>query len=121
MTGVDSADVATYKSAGKYLSDYTPYLKRGSLKGARIGIARDFTGKDPEVDRVVNEAVATLKKLGAEIVDPIKYPDYLLAGKQSIYNMLVASEFKAQVTEYLKTNFRTTPKRNSAPLAKPMG
>lgn len=110
MTGVDPADAATYKSAGKYLSDYTPYLKRGSLKGARIGIARDFTGKDPEVDRVVNEAVATLKKLGAEVVDPIKYPDYLLAGKQSIYNMLVASEFKAQVTEYLKTTKPGYPK-----------
>jgi len=110
MTGVDPADAATYKSAGKFLTDYTPYLKRGSLKGARIGIARDFTGKDAEVDRVVNAAIATLKELGAEVVDPIKYPDYLIAGKQSIYNMLVASEFKAQVTEYLKTTKSGYPK-----------
>ncbi len=110
MTGVDPADPATLKSAGKFHSDYTPFLKRGALKGARIGIARDFTGKDAEVDRVVNEAVATLKKLGAVVVDPIKYPDYLIAGKQSVYNMLVASEFKAQVTEYLKTTKPGYPK-----------
>jgi amidase len=110
MTGVDTADNATYKSAGKFLTDYTPYLKRGSLKGARIGIARDFMGKDAEVDRIVNAAIEQLKALGAEIIDPIKYPDYLLAGKQSIYNMLVASEFKAQVTQYLKTTKPQYPK-----------
>ena len=60
MTGVDAADEATAPSKGNFKTDYTPYLKLGSLKGARIGVARDFTGKDPEVDRVVNETVVTL-------------------------------------------------------------
>ena len=110
MTGVDKADQATAASKGKFETDYTKFLKTGSLKGARIGIARDFTGKDPEVDRVVNETVATLKKLGATVIDPIKYPDYLIQGKQSVYNMLVMAEFKAQVTEYLKTTKPGYPK-----------
>jgi amidase len=110
MTGVDAADAATKKSEGKFEKDYTKYLKTGALKGARIGVARDFTGKDPEVDRIFNEAIETLKKLGAEIVDPVKYPDYLLAAKQPIYNLLVSSEFKAQVTEYLKTTKPGYPK-----------
>ena len=110
MTGVDPADQATAASAGKFEKDYTKFLKVGSLKGARIGIARDFTGKDPEVDRVVNETVATLEKLGAVVVDPIKYPEYLIQAKQPIYNLLVAAEFKAQVTEYLKTTKAGYPK-----------
>ena len=110
MTGVDKADEATTASKGHFETDYTKFLKIGSLKGARIGIARDFTGKDPEVDRIVNEAVATLTKLGATVSDPVKYPDYLIQGKQSIYNMLVAAEFKAQVTEYLKTTKPGFPK-----------
>ena len=103
MTGVDPADDATQKSIGKFETDYVKYLKPGALKGARIGIARDFTGKDPGTDKVVNDAVATLKKLGAVVVDPIKYPDYLLDAKAGVYNLLVASEFKAQITDYLKT------------------
>jgi len=110
MTGVDSADPATAPSAGNFKKDYTQFLKTGSLKGARIGIARDFTGKDPEVDRIVNETVATLQKLGAVVIDPIKYPEYLIQAKQPIYNMLVAAEFKAQVTEYLKTTKPGYPK-----------
>src|SRR5712671_2227398 len=46
MTGVDPADDATQKSAGRFERDYTKYLKTGALTGARIGIARDFMGKD---------------------------------------------------------------------------
>ena len=45
-------------------------------------------GKDAGTDRVVEEAIATLKKLGAVIVDPIKYPEYLLRSKQALYNMI---------------------------------
>jgi amidase len=110
MTGVDAADSATAASAGKFETDYTKYLKVGSLKGARIGIARDFTGKDPEVDRVVEASIATLKQLGAVVVDPIKYPDYLIQAKQPIYNLLVSSEFKAQITDYLQTTKAGYPK-----------
>jgi len=103
MTGIDPADAATKKSAGKFEKDYTKFLKAGSLKGARIGIARDFTGKDPEVDRVVNEAIATLKKLGAVVVDPVLYPDYLLQSKRALMATISQAEFKAQIADYLKT------------------
>ena len=110
MTGVDPADAATRKSDGKFATDYTQFLKIGSLKGARIGIARDFLGKDPGTDRVIEAAIDTLKKLGAVIVDPIKYPDHLLQSKQGIYNLIVSAEFKADIAEYLKTTKAGYPK-----------
>jgi len=110
MTGVDSGDSATKPSKGKFKTDYTEYLKLGALKGARIGVARDFMGKDAGTDKIIEDAIATLKAQGAVIVDPIKYPDYLLEAKQPIYNLLVASEFKAQLTEYLKTLKGNYPK-----------
>jgi amidase len=103
MTGVDPGDAATAASQGHLQHDYMQYLKKGSLKGARIGIARDFMGQDAGTDAVVEQAIVTLKKLGAEIVDPVRYPPYLLAVKQPIYNLLVSSEFKAQITQYLQT------------------
>ena len=103
MTGVDPGDAATKKSEGQFKTDYTQYLKVGSLKGARIGIARSFMGKDPEVDRIVAAAIATLQKQGAIVVDPVIYPDYLLQAKQGLLNLVMSSEFKPQITDYLAT------------------
>jgi amidase len=103
MTGVDPADAATKKSEGKFEKDYTKFLKAGALKGARIGIARDFMGQDAGTDAVVEQAIVTLKKLGAVVVDPVKYPEYLLQSRQALLNLIMGSEFKAQITDYLKT------------------
>jgi amidase len=103
MTGVDSNDSATQKSAGKFHTDYTQFLKRGSLKGARIGVARDFFKQNEETDRVMEAAIAKLKELGADVIDPVSYPEYLLKGKASIYQAINPPEFKAQVNQYLAT------------------
>jgi amidase len=103
MAGIDPGDASTKQSAGKVEKDYTTFLKTGSLKGARIGIGRDFWGRDPETIRIAEESIATLKKLGAVIVDPIRYPDYLLQIKQPLFYLIRNSEFKALIADYLKT------------------
>ncbi len=110
MTGVDKADEATAKSEGRFLKDYTPYLKRGSLKGARIGVNRDYLGQDPEVDKIFAENIATLRKLGATIIDPVVIPDYVRESRGYIYNTVVRAEFKADLTTYLKTTSKGYPK-----------
>jgi len=110
MTGVDPADAATKKSQGKIEKDYTAFLKKGSLKGARIGIARDFTGQDAETDRIFNEAVATLKKEGAIIVDPLVFPDFFLRLKDNLSREIRSAEFPAQIGDYLKTTGPKYPK-----------
>lgn len=103
MAGVDPADPSTKQSAGKVERDYTRFLKAGSLKGARIGIGRDFFGRDPETIRIAEESIATLRKLGAVIVDPVRYPDYLLQIKQPLFTLIRNSEFKARIADYLNT------------------
>jgi len=103
MTGVDSADAATKKSAGKFEKDYTKYLKIGSLKGVRLGVARDFTGRDAGTDAVFEAALIKLKELGAVIVDPVSYPAYFLQSRQLIYATIGSVEFKAQIVDYLQT------------------
>ena len=103
MTGVDAADEATQGSFGNYHSDYTPYLKTGALKGARIGVARDFFKQSVETDYVMEQSIATLKSLGATIVDNLKYPEYLLGGMGTLTDQMSAREFKAQVSTYLAT------------------
>ncbi len=110
MTGIDSADPATLPSGGHYHRDYTQFLKKGALEGARIGVARDFTTQDPEVERIINESIKTLESLGAVIIDNVRYPEILLKSRQEIYNTIVRAEFKADLTTYLKTTKAGFPK-----------
>jgi amidase len=118
MTGVDSADAATQKSAGKFKTDYLQYLKVGALKGARIGVARDFFKQSPETDRVMEAAIVKLKELGATVIDPVNYPEYLLKGKAGVYQAINPPEFKAQIGVYLTTLKPEYPKTLTALIAK---
>src|SRR5262245_4296823 len=95
MTGVDPADAATKKSEGKFLTDYTKGLDANSLKGARIGIARDFLGFDQDVDWVIEASLESMRKAGATIVD-VRYPRWLLDAKGEFYNAIRYPEFVVQ-------------------------
>jgi len=110
MVGVDRADPATRASRTHLLKDYTTVLKIGSLKGARIGVARDFFGRDPEVDRIMEESIAKLRELGAEIIDPVPLPTHFLQSRGSLLWLIMAAEFKSQITDYLATTKPGFPK-----------
>ena len=109
MTGVDAADAATKKSEGRSETDYTRFLKTDALKGARIGIARDFLGADADVDWVMDASIDAMRKAGATLVD-VRYPKWLLDAKQEFYNAIRRPEFHAQIADYLKTTGPAYPK-----------
>jgi amidase len=71
IAGVDPRDTATGRSTGKS-ADYATSLDAGSLKGARIGVMRNYFGFHAGVDRVLEEALAALKSAGAVLVDPAR-------------------------------------------------
>ena len=102
MTGVDPADDATRKSEGRFASDYTTFLTADALKGARIGVARDFFGQDPDVDWVMESALAAMRRGGATLVD-VRYPRWLLDAKDEFYNAIRRPEFTVQIAAYLAT------------------
>jgi amidase len=88
----DPNDPATSTCTPPPGRDYTPFLKAGGLKGARIGIPRAFfydrpatteggrgggrgaQGLNAEQARVMTEAIDILKREGAIIVDPADIP-----------------------------------------------
>lgn len=109
MTGIDPADAATSKSEGLFQTDYTTNLHADALKGARIGIARDFLGADPDVDWVVDASLDAMRKAGATVVD-IRFPKWLLDAKGDLYTTIRYPEFVAQIAEYLKGTGPTYPK-----------
>jgi len=102
LAGVDPADPATKKAEGRIERDYTKFLKADGLKDARIGVARDFLGSDPDVDWVIDATLDVLRKAGATVVD-VRYPKWLLDAKDEFYNAIRRPEFTAQIAEYLAT------------------
>lgn len=112
----DSRDEATKKSVGKLVQDYTKFLDRNALKGARIGVARDFLGQDAEVDSVIESALSLLKAQGATIID-VKYPAALHAIRTDLYNAIRRPEFKYQIEDYLSTLKPGFPKTHADILA----
>lgn len=102
MVGVDPADADTQKSVGRAESDYTRFLKADALKGARIGIGRQFMGADKEIDKAVEDAIEVLKRHGAVIVDPVTVPEHLISMRGPIWGYMERAEFPADVTTYLK-------------------
>jgi amidase len=102
MTGIDPKDPLTSTSAGLFNKDYTQFLKKDALKGARIGVIRDFKGTDPEVDRVFDKAIAELKALGAVIVDPVNFPAIAMQNREVVMDP-VRAEVKDNYVDYLST------------------
>ena len=84
----DPHDPQTETCTAPPKNDYTAFLKRDGLKGARIGIPRAFYydkvtppgakaprgGLNDDQKKVMDEAIAVLKAQGAVIVDPADIP-----------------------------------------------
>ena len=60
--------------------DFTKALNKNALKGKRIGVPRrvflndTITGNDPFVNQVFEQALDTIRALGATVVDPADLP-----------------------------------------------
>ena len=102
LTGVDAADTVTRRSEGRFDRDYTKYLDTTALRGARIGVARDFFGQDAEVDWVMEASLAAMRAAGAVTVD-VRLPKWLLDAKGEFYSAVRYPEFVVQVEQYLAT------------------
>jgi len=78
VAGYDPADPITKASEGHVEKDYTRFLDKNGLKGARIGVLRRFIDTpttDPEIKALTEKAIADMKAQGAEVVD-FTIPDY---------------------------------------------
>ena len=96
MAGRDPADPTDQYKAQ---ADYTASLDKGGMKGARIGVGRQFFGFNDHVDKVMEEAVAAMKGLGAEIIDPA---DMATHGKYDDTEWeVLLYEFKADLNKYM--------------------
>ena len=102
MVGADTADPLA-DSFPESLPDFTADLSKNALKGARIGVYRNHggAGADKRVEQIVEDTIATLKSLGAEIVDPVEIDTKGMGSAQ--YEVLLY-EFKADLNAYLENS-----------------
>ena len=114
LTGVDPRDAVTKTS--KPQPDYTKYLDKDGLKGARIGVVRHFFGFNQHVDALMKEAIDAIKQLGATIVDPAEMPS---AGKYDDTELeVLLYEFKTDLNKYLAGTSPDVKARTLADLMK---
>lgn len=101
LVGVDPNDSATAASQGKYHRDYTQFLDPQGLRAARIGVARNFFGFNPQVDQIMEDCLEVIKEHGAEIVDPanVEIDEALDETELEV----LYYEFKADLNAYLES------------------
>jgi amidase len=102
LTGPDSRDPQTAKSAGHFFHDYTQFLNRDGLKGARIGVGRQFTGVTPETDAIFEDALTVMRDAGATLVD-VEIPSFDEFNADQSEIIVLIFEFKRDLNAYLAT------------------
>jgi aspartyl-tRNA(Asn)/glutamyl-tRNA(Gln) amidotransferase subunit A len=78
--------------------DYRAALT-GDVKGLRIGLPKEYfiAGLDPDVQKALNEAIDTFRKLGAEFVDiSLPHTDYAVA----TYYLIATAEASSNLARY---------------------
>jgi amidase len=112
--GVDPRDTATAASDGRFHSDYTTFLDAAGLKGARLGIARNFPFSDARVTAIFEQAIADLKAAGAVIIDPASLP--AMDVFQDLPTTVLNYEFKANINRYFESLGPSAPVKSLAEL-----
>ena len=97
LEGADKSDAITSQSA-KGAKDYTKFLQTNGLRSARIGVARQFFGKDAKVNAQIESHLQTLKDGGATLID-VTFPTIDKFGDDETNVLLY--EFKTDLNKYL--------------------
>ncbi|HEX8286733.1 MAG TPA: amidase [Pyrinomonadaceae bacterium] len=97
MIGKDKADPVTAQSE-KGEKDYTKFLDVDGLRGAKIGVARQFFGRNAKTDAVLEPHLQVLKNGGATLID-VTLPTIQGFGDDELNVLLY--EFKANLNKYL--------------------
>ncbi|MCA9924408.1 MAG: amidase, partial [Anaerolineales bacterium] len=122
LTGIDERDEMTLESNNhfdnaqtkRFHTDYTPFLDKDGLRGARIGVARNYFGFHPQVDAIIKHAINVMQDCGAIIVDPANIETVKQFKKSELEVLLY--EFKHDLNQYLATLSPDVPTRTLADL-----
>lgn len=102
MAGTDKTDPATFEANKRKAKDYTEFLLKDGLKGARLGLvtyppqrAEALAAWKAYYDPIINK----LREAGATLVE-VKFPDFG-QGSGADRTAVLQYEFKADLNKYL--------------------
>ncbi len=102
VAGYDPADPLTENGKDKKEPDYTAFLDKDGLKGARIGVLRILVNTeeaDAQVTALFERALQDLSSIGAVIIDPVVVEGFQVLRE----NVKFCPRFRYDVMNYLKT------------------
>ncbi|HEY4370251.1 MAG TPA: amidase [Steroidobacteraceae bacterium] len=103
LTGADPRDAKTAGSIGHFSRDYRQFIDSKGLAGARIGVARQFTGTTSETDEVFEQALQAMRDAGAILIDPVEIPSFDAFNADPSETIVLVFEFKRDLNAYLAT------------------
>jgi amidase len=115
LAGYDPDDPATLPQKDRPPTDFTAALRVDALKGVRVGVLRKYAGFQEDTDARFEQALATLRALGAIIVDPVSIATQGQFGADE--STVLAYEFKDGINRYLATRRGAGPKDLAALIA----
>ena len=103
LTGIDTRDAMTANSAGHFFEDYRQFVAPDGLAGARIGVARQFTGETTETDEIFEQSLQVMRDAGAILIDPVEIPSFDAFNADQSEIIVLIFEFKRDLNAYLAT------------------
>ena len=96
MAGADPDDAAT--TDAPRTRNYAQFLDKDGLRGARLGVMRQYFGRNARLDKLMEGCLQTLRAGGAELVD-VHLPELHSFGDDETQVLLY--EFKDGLNRYL--------------------
>jgi len=109
IAGYDPEDPVTAHSEGRVPVSYLDFLDNNGLEGARIGVLREVSDKDPDpaIDSLFTVAISDLKRLGSVIIDPCE-----IKGFDSLRRDQWCSTFQYDINTWLSAQGENVPVKN---------
>ncbi len=101
LAGPDPADPATAAAGAHTPRDYTQALAGTDLHGVRLGVVRGLARTHEQVEPLFEASLDVLRKLGAELVDPVMLT--VTPELDDAEYLVLLYEFKADLNAYLAT------------------
>ena len=114
LAGNDSEDAVTVDSDKNKHRDYTQFLDANGLKGARIGVARNFFKPVGKLDKIMDDSLQAMRDAGAELIEfeSLKNIDDVGAAQ----TILLEYELKASMADYFAHRGKRAPMKTLSDL-----
>lgn len=110
LAGFDNEDLVTEESEAHKESDYTKFLDAEGLKGARIGIARNFFKPEGKLDTIMDQSLQAMREAGAELIEFESLKSIEEVG--AAQTILLEYELKASMADYFVHRGKNSPMKS---------